>query len=184
MTRLILIRHGETDWNAEGRWQGQIDVPLNEKGREHARRLATELAGEGIQALFASDLSRALETAQPLAEALNLPIQTDARLREINQGDWQGLLVTEIQARYAELFQMRTDNPHSIAPPGGETVPQVQERVVQALDEIIRRHPQETVAIVAHGFVIAVLRIRLENRALDEVWDLIPGSGEWFTYDL
>jgi broad specificity phosphatase PhoE len=184
MTRLLLIRHGETDWNVEGRWQGQIDVPLNARGRQHASQIADELVGEDIQAIYASDLSRALETAQPLASRLGLPVRTDARLREINQGEWQGLLVTEIQARYAELFRLRKDNPRTVAPPGGETVSQVQERVEQALNDILQRHPGETMAIVAHGFVIAVLRVRLENKPIDEVWDLIPESGEWITYDI
>lgn len=184
MTRLILIRHGETDWNAEGRWQGQIDVPLNQNGKSHARRLVDELAGSGIQAIYSSDLSRALETARPFANAFGLPIRIDRRLREINQGEWQGLLVTEIQARYAELFHSRMANPNTVSPPGGETVIQVEERVYQALDDILRRHPGETVAIVAHGFVIAVLRVRLEHKKVDEVWDLVPGSAQVLSYDI
>jgi len=184
MTRLILIRHGETDWNVEGRWQGQIDVPLNENGKSHANRLVVDLAEAGIDAIYSSDLSRALETARPFAEALELPVRTDKRLREINQGEWQGLLVTDIQARYAELFRDRIANPHTVAPPGGETVAQVEERVYQSLEDILQRHPDETVAIVAHGFVIAVLRLRLEHKKVDEVWDLIPGSAQVLIYDI
>ena len=184
MTCLILIRHGETDWNTEGRWQGQIDVPLNENGKNHARQLAIELAGAGIQVIYSSDLTRALETARPLAEALGLPVRTDQRLREINQGDWQGLLITEIQERHAELFRSRMANPHSVASPGGETMLQVEARVYQSLDEILQKHPDETVAIVAHGFVIAVLRVRLEHKKVEDVWHLIPGSAQWLTYDI
>ena len=184
MTRLILIRHGETDWNAEGRWQGQIDVPLNENGRKNAREMAQSLEGVGIQAIYSSDLMRALETAQALGEAAGLDVQTDARLREIHQGDWQGMLVTEIQERYNQRFEQRMQDPWAVAPPGGETVVQVQERVFRALDDILQKHTDETVAIVAHGFVIALLRVRLEGRPTEQIWDLIPKSGGWVEYSL
>ena len=184
MTRLILIRHGETDWNVEGRWQGHIDVPLNENGRRHARRLAVELTKAGIQAIYSSDLTRALETARPLAESLGLLIRTDRRLREINLGEWQGLLLTDIQMRHAELFRSHMADPLSVASPGGETALQVEQRAKHALDEILQMHPDETVAIVAHGFVIAVLRVRLENKRMDQVWDLVPDSAQAIVYDL
>ncbi len=105
-------------------------------------------------------------------------------MREINQGEWQGLLVSEIRARYAKLFRKRRENPQAVAPPGGETVTQVQERVYQAMDDILRKHPHQTIAIVAHGFVIAVLRLRYENKLVDEVWNLIPASGQWYAYEL
>jgi broad specificity phosphatase PhoE len=184
MTRLILIRHGQTDWNAESRWQGQADVPLNSRGLEQAQQLAAELAGAGIQVLYASDMQRALQTIQPLADLTGLPVRIDPRLREIHQGDWQGLLVTEIAARYGELFHRRKADPSAVTPPGGETVGQVQQRAYQALDEILERHPHETVTIVAHGFVIALLRLRLEDRPMEDVWQLVPKSGQWLEYSV
>ncbi len=182
MTHLIFIRHGETDWNTEGRWQGQIDVALNPKGRQQAQDLAEKLSGANIQAIYSSDLQRAIDTARPLAEMTGLTIRTDARLREIHQGEWQGMLVSDIRARYAELFQQRVNDPLTIAPPGGETVVQVQERVLRALNEIVQRHLNERVAIFAHGFVIAVLRVNLEKRPIDSVWQLVPKSGEIIEY--
>ena len=182
MTHLIFVRHGETDWNSEGRWQGQIDIALNARGRQQAQDLAQELAGANIQAIYSSDLQRAIDTARPLAHITGLTIHADARLREIHQGIWQGLLVAEIQARYTELFQQRVIDPLTIAPPGGETVVQVQERVLQALDEIVQKHKNERVAIFAHGFVIAVIRVRLENRPIESVWKLVPKSGEIIEY--
>jgi broad specificity phosphatase PhoE len=182
MTRLILIRHGQTDWNAESRWQGQADVPLNSRGLEQAQRLAAELAGAGIQAVYTSDMQRALQTVQPLARLTGLPVRIDPRLREVHVGDWQGLLVTEIVARYGELFHRRQADPSAVTPPGGETLAQVQQRTYTVLDEILERHPHETVAIVGHGFVIALLRLRLEGRPVDEVWQLVPKSGQWLEY--
>jgi broad specificity phosphatase PhoE len=184
MTRLILIRHGQTDWNVEGRWQGQADVPLNSRGLEQAQQLATELADVGIQAIYASDMQRALQTVQPLSRLTGLPVRIDPRLREIHQGEWQGMLVTEIMARYGELFHRRKADPMAVAPPGGETLEQVQQRAYRVLDEILEHHPHETVAIGAHGFVIALLRLRLENRPVEDVWQLVPQSGQWLEYSL
>jgi len=182
MTRLILVRHGQTDWNAESRWQGQVDVPLNSRGLEQARQLAEGLAGAGIQVIYASDLQRARQTVEPLSRLTGLPVLIDPRLREINVGEWQGLLVDEIAARYSELFRRRQVDPSAFTPPGGETIEQVQRRAYQVLDEILERHPDETVAIVAHGFVIALLRLRLEGRPVGDVWQLVPRSGQWQEY--
>jgi len=184
MTHLYLVRHGETDWNIQGRWQGQINVALNAKGQKQAQDLAKELAGANLQAIYSSDLRRAIDTARPLAQLTGLTIQTDARLREIHQGIWQGRLASEIQAHYVDVFQQRVSDPLTISPPGGETVAQVQDRALQAVHEIVQRHPDERVAIFAHGFVIAVIRVRLENQSINSVWELVPISGEIIEYSV
>lgn len=179
MTRFILIRHGETDWNIEGRWQGQADVPLNSRGREQAAKLAQTLTGMDISIIYASDLSRTVETASILARSLNVELRLDARLREIHQGEWQGVLSSEIQKKYADEFRRRRDNPMSVAPPGGETASQVMERVAAAIEDIRLSHPEETVAIVSHGFAIACLLIRYKNIPVEKLWELIPDNGVW-----
>ncbi len=179
MTRLYLIRHGETDWNVEGRWQGQADVPLNARGREQAQRVARALRDVPFAAIYSSDLSRARETAEALARVVGLPVREDPRLREIHQGEWQGMLVGEIQARYAGQFARRRSDPLRVAPPGGETVAQVRDRVVRAVDEIIAKHPCETVAVVSHGFAIAVILAHFRHHPIDEVWEMIPENGAW-----
>jgi len=184
MTHLILIRHGETDWNIQGRWQGQEDVPLNRRGRQQVQQAAKTMANKNINAIYASDLTRAVDTAKPLARITRLRIRLDSRLREIHQGEWQGLLISEIQSRYADLFQKRINNPMEVAPPGGETVHQVWERVRQALNEIVKKHPSETVAIVSHGFVLALARVHFEHRPLEDVWGMVPGPCESYIYDV
>ncbi len=177
MTRLILIRHGETDWNVEGRWQGQIDVPLNAKGKQQARAVAKSLREVPIDAIYASDLQRALSTAQEIARLKGLQVQTDARLREIHQGAWQGMLVKDIEARYAQRFAQRQHNPLTVAPPGGETVAQVKQRVVAAVEDIIQNHPHQTVVIVSHGFALAVILAHFQGRPIEDVWTMIPENG-------
>jgi broad specificity phosphatase PhoE len=184
MTRLLLIRHGETDWNVEGRWQGQIDVPLNANGRRQAAQTAKALADTPIAAIYSSDLKRAYETAQALAQVKGLPVIKEPRLREIHQGDWQGLLVSEIETRYAERFHQRRRDPLSVAPPGGETVQQVRARAWHAIEDIVSRHPTETIAIVAHGFILALVRVSFEKKPYDDLWKMIPGSGECIAIDI
>ncbi len=162
-TRLILIRHGETDWNVEGRYQGQADPPLNPKGIEQARRLAQILKDKGIDVIYSSPLKRAWQTAQIIAQVIDAPVYPEPRLMEINQGEWEGLHVTEIQARYPEIFQQWEKDPWHTHIPGGETLTQVQKRVYAAVDEILSKHPGQTIALVTHRTPIALLKVRYQG---------------------
>ena len=178
MTCLILIRHGATDWNAEGRYQGQVDIPLNALGREQSGQIARALNGMDLAAIYASDLARARETAETLAHAAGLEVRVDPRLREINHGRWEGMLFGEIRARYPEEVKRRRENPLTFAPPGGETVQHVKERFLAAVADIVRRHPAGNVAIVSHGLAIAIVRAHYGDYPAAKIWDLVPGNGE------
>ncbi len=178
-THLILIRHGETDWNVEGRYQGQADPPLNERGREQARTLANELAHLGIDVIYSSPLRRAWETAEVIARALGVPLYPEPRLMEIHQGDWQGRLRSEIAAKYPELFRRWLTEPWEVTPPGGEHLRDVQRRVYAAVDEIIRRHPGQTVALVTHRIPIALLKVRYQGLDRDAVRTLSLPNTYW-----
>jgi len=151
MTRLLLIRHGETTWNAEGRYQGQTDVPLNETGRRQAQALAQRLASEEIDAVYASDLRRALETAKIIAAPHSLPVQEDSRLRELCFGVWEGLSYAEIEEQAPDTLAAWRDAPLDNTPPGGETLTQFSERVQAFLDDVKGNHPEQTVLVAAHG---------------------------------
>jgi broad specificity phosphatase PhoE len=150
-TTLLLARHGETDWNRDGRWQGHADTALNALGREQARELAESLAGEPLAAVYASDLSRARETAEIVARARGLPVVIDERLREINFGAWEGLTTPEVEERFPEAVEAwrMNDGFHEFT--GGETYDVMGARVVAALEEIARAHPGEQVLVVLHG---------------------------------
>ncbi len=178
MTELILIRHGETDWNLEGRYTGQSDVPLNQRGEAQARQLAEGLRGEPLAAIYSSDLARCARSAQLLAAACDAPLHLDPRLREIDQGEWEGLLFAEIRARFEQAWDRRRRNPLEVAPPGGETVGQVRERVLGALQEILARHPEGVVAIVSHGLALAIIQVHLAGEAIQRVWEFIPPNAE------
>jgi len=157
MTRLILLRHGMTDWNRDGRLQGQSDPPLNEVGREQALRAAGLIAPSNARAIYSSDLERALATASIVAERLKVPIHIDQRLREIHQGEWEGLLVEEVQRRFPEAWAAREREPLTFPIPGGETVADVAARMRAVADEIAAHHPSQTVVVVGHGLSLATL---------------------------
>jgi len=178
VTRLVLIRHGETDWNAEGRWQGQADIPLNTQGVSASERLAQELVSYPLDAIYSSDLIRARQTAQALARAKSMHVKLEPRLREIDQGEWQGLLINQIQSLYTDVYLKRLQDPWQVAPPGGETALQVRNRVIEAVDEILTCFPGGTVAIISHGFTLAMIRVHFQSLPLERIWEMIPGNLE------
>jgi alpha-ribazole phosphatase len=185
MTRLCLVRHGQTDWNLEGRYQGQSDVPLNEKGRAQARILARQLQGQSFDAIYTSDLQRAKETAEIISAFVHAPVLTEPRLREIDQGKWEGQLVEVIKARYAELWRQRSVDPASVRPPGGETVEEVAQRVHGALDDIIATHPNARVLIVSHGLALATIICKVRRIPMGQAYSVIPENAEpiWVEWD-
>lgn len=178
MSRLCLVRHGQTDWNLAGRYQGQSDVPLNASGRAQAHALAKQLKGQPLVAICTSDLERAKETAEIIGAFLRLPVTLEPRLREINQGEWEGQLVEVIKARYAELWQQRILDPAGIRPPGGETVQEVATRVHAALDDITAHHPGASILIVSHGLALATAICKAWDIPVTQAYGLIPGNAE------
>ena len=171
MTRLILIRHGETDWNLEGRYQGQADPSLNSKGLEQAKILADALAEftHPLQRIYTSPLKRSSQTAQILSDRLNIPMHLEPRIMEINQGDWQTRLRAEIENLYPDLFRRWETEPWDVTPPRGEHLRDVLKRVLAAIDEIILQHPDETIGIVAHRVPIALIKMRYQGLEPDIV---------------
>jgi 2,3-bisphosphoglycerate-dependent phosphoglycerate mutase len=156
-TRIILVRHGETDWNATGRIQGHNDTPLNTVGREQAQRVAQRLASEPVRALYSSDLARAFETATIIGHPLGLSVVTSPRLRERGYGAWEGLTSLEIQAHYPEKFTEWRARSTDFAPPQGESRAQLLTRALNELQTIARRHVGEVVVVVTHGGFCYVL---------------------------
>lgn len=156
-TRIVAIRHGETDWNVEGRLQGQVDVALNPVGRRQAARLAGALRDEGLCAVVTSDLARAADTARALAEPLALPWHTDAGLRERGFGVLEGRTYEEIDRHWpAEALRWRLRDP-DFAPTGGESLRDFYARCVAAAERIAAAHAGATIALVAHGGVLDCL---------------------------
>lgn len=150
--RLVLLRHGRTEWNVNGRFQGQADVALDEVGREQATAAARRVAGFNPVGIFSSDLTRTYQTAEPLAALTGLEIQTDKRLREIHVGSWEGLHGDEIRAQDPETYEQLWLGEDVRRSSTGESPREVAERVAEALTEIAETAGDgDTVAVVTHG---------------------------------
>ena len=174
LTRVVAVRHGETDWNAQTRIQGQIDITLNAAGREQAQRLGRALADEKFDAVYASDLRRAADTARALAERAGLPLRTEVSLRERGFGSFEGLTWAEVEQHHPEASRRWRERDMSFGPPGGETLAVFYERAVSALAAIAARHRGQHIAIVTHGGVLDVLYRAASRIALDapRTWQL------------
>lgn len=153
MTRLLLIRHGRSTWNAERRWQGWADPPLDDVGREQARRLAERLRedDEALIALYTSPLRRAQETAEVIGKTMGLSVVPDERLKERQVGDITGLTWAQIEERYPDIIQGFTEANESVEIPGEEAVELFRARVTAVFGEIVAWHREGSVGVVSHG---------------------------------
>jgi probable phosphoglycerate mutase len=165
MTRLLLIRHGRSAWNAEGRFQGLADRPLDDQGRQQAHRLAERLRREAPVALYTSPLLRAQETAEIIGRILGLPVVADERLKEYDIGDITGLTWEQMAERYPEVTRDWALAADTLAIPGEEGHARFRARVVAAFEEILSSHGDGTLGVVAHGGVFGAYLNHLLGRA-------------------
>ena len=156
MLRLLLVRHGQTAWNAQRRYQGHTDLPLNDTGLAQARQLAARLQTQKIDLLISSDLQRAVQTARILAEGRDLPHQTDPRLREINFGVLEGHTFDEGLALWPEVIRQWVED-NNQPPQGGERMDELTGRVLQSYTEVLQSCDGRTVLLVAHGGPLRVI---------------------------
>ncbi len=170
-TRLFLIRHGETEWNASHIFQGHLDSALTSRGLAQANAVAHRLAEEGIAAIYSSDQGRSLRTAEPLATRLNLEVVPRAELREIHCGEWTGRSYEEVGRLWPEDHGNWRHHPHLHKMPGGESVLQVQQRGQRFLEEIRRLHPGQTVCAVTHNTVVRAVVCQLKGWPLSRIWE-------------
>lgn len=190
MQRLILIRHGETEWNRTGRYQGFAHTSLNERGHWQAERVARRLAGWNIDAVYSSDLPRAVETAEPIGSQLGLPVRTMAALREIDVGEWEGLTVPEIQVQHAHNWETYLTDPIHTRRKKGESFAELTDRVTDVFHQWEVAHVSDTVLAVTHGGPIQSLvctviglplhfrrRMKIDNASITT---LVSQNGRWY----
>jgi broad specificity phosphatase PhoE len=176
--RFLLIRHGESEWNAQGRWQGRGDPPLSDRGREHARSAAEQLKGF-VGSVVSSPLRRAHETAKIIASGLGLgPISIVTDLQEVDTGAWSGLTSEEIAERFPDEWLALREGRHE-GWPGGETREAFRRRVIRALEELARARPDGETLVVTHGGPIAVLERELGIHPGFGAGNLV---GRWFEF--
>ncbi|MBI4491292.1 MAG: histidine phosphatase family protein [Chloroflexi bacterium] len=169
-TIIYFARHGETEWNLEWRYQGHGDSPLTPRGLAQAEQLAQELAAERLDAVFASDLGRAVRTAQAIAAPHGLEVRTHPGLREIDTGAWSGLERSQVAAGWPQEFETWRAHPHTIRVPGGETLAEVQARALAALWELVEPLRGGRVAVIAHGAMLETVLAHALGLELNALW--------------
>ncbi len=173
-TRIVAIRHGETDWNAQSRLQGQLNIPLNAMGLHQASTLAEALRDEDLAVVYSSDLGRAWHTASALAAPLGLPLQPDTGLRERCFGVFEGCTYAEIESRWPDQAQRWRRREIDFAPVGAESLRLFQQRCVATIDRLAAAHVGQAIAVVCHGGVLDSLYRAATGQALDapRTWQL------------
>jgi broad specificity phosphatase PhoE len=173
MTRVVLIRHGQTVWNREARFRGRADVELDAFGHRQAEATGRYVAARWpVVAVYASPMRRAMQTAAAVARAQGLTAQPLAGLMDINFGEWQGQLATDMERQHPELWWTWWQAPQDMHFPGGEGLDDVRSRLVAALDEAVARHPGQTVALVSHTVANRVLLCAVLGLGNDHFWRL------------
>lgn len=177
---LCLLRHGQTDWNLTGRWQGQAPYApgLNDLGYAQAYAIRDQLKDMRFSAIYSSDLLRARQTAELIAEPLGLTVILEPRLREMNLGAWEGMLSSEIEAQYPLGLAERIRDPFHARAPQGESPMEVAERVILAVDEIAEKHARDSVLIVSHGVSLAIIICHAQGIPLNKVFEHIPENAK------
>lgn len=184
-TRLCIIRHGETDWNAEKRIQGQTDIPLNATGRAQALAMASRAAHYPFAAIYSSDLSRACDTAQAIADRIGLEVKTLPQLRERHFGLFQGLTAQEAKTRYPAEYAKYKGRDVVYDFETGESLTALAQRAMDAVDWLVRHHEGQTLVVVSHAGVLDVLYRKATGRPLHTARDfVIPNCAlNWFRFD-
>ena len=170
--RLILVRHGQTEWNAGGRYQGQSNVALSDTGRKQARFLAERFPVRQLDAIYTSDLDRAKETAECVGKRLGLMVYQEKAFRELSFGDWEGLTYQEISSRWPEEAEKLFTAPDELVIPHGETFRDLQKRALDKIYSLYEKHIDQTVAVFAHGAINKTILAGLMHIPLHYLWSL------------
>ncbi|EJO21412.1 putative alpha-ribazole phosphatase [Selenomonas sp. FOBRC6] len=170
MTEIIIIRHGETEWNKTGRFQGHSDVPLSAEGRAQAAALGKNLVVDHVDAIYASDLTRAMETAAPLAQRFGLEVISDPLLRELNFGSWEGRNFNDVNAENPNAMKNFYTDPEQADIPESEPFPEFQRRVAGRVREIVAQERGKRIVIVSHGASIRILFADILSMPIRSIW--------------
>jgi len=170
--RLMLVRHAETMWNRERRYQGRQDPPLSDTGRAQAEAVGQLLAKERIEAVWSSPLRRARDTAAAIAMPRGLTVRVDDQFGEMHFGQWEGLTSEEVSAKFPEMYRTWLGTPHLVTLPNGEALSDVRDRALQGLSALRQAHDGGTVVLVTHGVTGRILILEALGLGLDRIWSL------------
>jgi broad specificity phosphatase PhoE len=184
--RLYIVRTGETIWEQQDRMDNLAGVPLSEEGREQARRIGMELAPHEPTSIFASNGQSEQETARLIAEVLGRKVRTEPKLSELDYGLWQGLTREDIRRRQPSMLKQWLESPSGVRPSGGETLEEAQQRLLQALREILKKSKRKkpSPVLVLRPLAIGLLRCHFDHGKLDNVWSYVDSKQSWSSYTL
>lgn len=172
MTKFILVRHGQTEWNRVERFRGRIDIPLNETGLAQAEAVGARLANSRIAAIFSSPLSRTMATAEPISRRTGVAVQRLDGLIDVDFGEWQGLSPNEVAERCPNEFALWSTKPKGLRFPGGESLEEVRLRAVSTVSDLVPRYDDSTVVLVSHNVVCRVLLLGLLGLDESHFWQI------------
>lgn len=177
MVQIALIRPGSTDYDMQGRIQGNLDIPLNEKGREQAAAAVACLKDHPLAALYSSAGQSAEQTAELIGAALKLKPKTIERLENLDHGLWQGMLIDDVKRKQPKVYKQWQEHPENVCPPEGEMISEMTERVDAVLEKLLRKHRFGTIGLVAAEPLASVIRHRLRGGEVGDLWKAINGCG-------
>ena len=167
MTKVYVVRHGQTAWNLEEVFRGRADIPLDETGKKEVHLAGKALKDETIHAVYSSPLSRSMETAENIAKFHNLPVESLEAIIDISYGEWEGVSLKKVEQNYPDLYALWLNEPHKVRFPKGETLEEVRLRTIGAIEDLVKKHQQENIVLVAHrapNKVICCALLGLDNR--------------------
>jgi broad specificity phosphatase PhoE len=179
MVRIIIIRPGATDYVQQGRIQGVLDVPLNEEGTAEVARLAEELRECGIETIYAPSCEPARQTAQSIADALDVKLKKLDRMQNLNFGLWQGMLIDEVRRKQPKVYRQWQEQPEHICPPDGEMLSEAGDRVQAAMARLLKRHREGTIGLVVPEPLASMVRCCVGGGEIGDLWKAATEHGGW-----
>ena len=184
MVQIVLIRPGSTDYDLQGRITGNLDIPLNEQGREQAASAVEFLKDRSLTALYCSAGRSAIEMAELIGSALKLKPKTIERLENLNHGLWQGMLIEDVKRKQPKVYKQWQEHPENVCPPEGEMLGQLTERVEAVLDKLLRKHRFGTVGLVAAEPLASVIRCWILGGGIGDLWKAVNGCGRCEVFEV
>ena len=179
MTKIILVRHGETDWCRQKRVRGSVDIPLNDGGKKEAQMIADKLSKLKINAIYSGKSSCSASTALEIARERKVKVKALDEFGEVGLGLWQGLLVTEVEKRFKKHYSAWKTTPIATEPPGGESAKDAYDRTISALHKLVDRHKDGNICVVSGSITLSIIKSHIKKINLEKMWKGIPDKTWW-----
>jgi probable phosphoglycerate mutase len=179
MVQIILIHPGSTDFDQQRRIQGILDVPLNEQGAAEVQRMIEELRGQNMEVVYAACCEPAMQTAQTIAQSLEIKLRKLDRMQNLNYGLWQGTAIDEVRLKHPKVYRQWQEQPELVCPPEGEMLSQAAQRVEQAMTRLLKRHKEGAIGLVVPEPLASLVRRFLNHAELGDLWKVIGEHGRW-----